>query len=69
MKVVIYDGGKKGFGERGLTSNLNEMHKSEMLNLDHFKQNGIIGLFNTQLMKLFYKIKYLRRIIISRGNK
>ncbi|KHT52228.1 glycosyltransferase family 2 protein [Vibrio sinaloensis] len=69
MKVVIYDRGKKGFGERGLTSNLSEMHRSEMLNLERFKQIGIIGLFNTQLMKLFYKIKYLRRIIISRGSK
>lgn len=69
MTIVIYDGGKKGFGERGLTSNLNEMHRSEMLNLEHFNKSGIIGSVSTQLMKLFYKTKYLRRVIISKGNK
>lgn len=69
LKVVIYDGGKKGFGERGLTSNLNKMHISEMLNLEHFYNIGIIGFISTQIMKFFYKIKYLRRIIISKGKK
>ena len=63
-KVVNYGQGKLGFGFSGLSSNLKEMEKGELKNINYaFKQNYIN--FLTYIIAILYSIiKYFRRIII-----
>lgn len=68
-KVVIYDGDKRGFGVRGLSSNIKEMQKGLMKNLDEVYQRGSISKSYYIFVKIYNKLKYIRRIIISKLQK
>jgi glycosyltransferase involved in cell wall biosynthesis len=62
--LIIYDSGKRGFGERGLSSNLKKMYEGNVKNLKEFREMQIINTTYYYVLRLFYWLKYLRRIII-----
>jgi len=65
-QLVIYDQGKSGFGDGGLSANLVEMEKGELKNLKFAVQNGYITNFKYGLAVIFSILKYFRRILIVR---
>lgn len=68
--LVITGNGKKNFGESGLSANLKKMQHGTMLMLDICYKNSVItSWYKYQLLRLFYKIKYWRRLIISMRKK
>ena len=64
--LITYDGGKRGFGERGLSSNLEEMHKGNLKNIKEFKDLNIIDKKFYMFLKGFYILKYWRRIFLTK---
>ncbi|MDD5151450.1 MAG: glycosyltransferase family A protein [Flavobacterium sp.] len=68
-QVVIYDQGKSGFGQSGLSSNLKEMEKGELLNLKFAYNQGYISWVRYVIAVSFSILKYFRRIIIVRFRK
>lgn len=64
--LIIYDGGKRGFGERGLSSNLKKMYEGNVKNISEYKNNKFISYKFYLFLRLFYFIKYIRRILISK---
>lgn len=65
-KLVIYDGGKLGFGVSGLTANLEKMHESQLTNLKYFLDKKIIGKSMFYFLHAYYRLKYIRRILKTR---
>lgn len=63
-QVVSYGGGKRGFGESGLSRNYQEMHKGSLINIKELKESKEISLFFYIFLRFFYLIKYIRRILI-----
>lgn len=63
-QLVLYDQGKKGFGQSGLSSNLKEMEKGELRNLKFAYHNNFISAFKYIVAVIFSIIKYLKRIIV-----
>ena len=66
--LITYDGGKRGFGERGLSSNLSKMYEGNLKNIREYKDSKIISTPFYLFLRLFYFIKYIRRIIITKLN-
>lgn len=66
--LITYDGGKRGFGERGLSSNLIKMYEGNVKNLREFREVKLISLPFYLFLRVYYYIKYLRRIIITLKN-
>jgi glycosyltransferase involved in cell wall biosynthesis len=64
--MVDYAGGKAGSGVSGLSANLVEMEKGELLNLARCYKRGQIGLLSLVGYVGFSLVKFLRRIV-SRG--
>lgn len=54
---------KKYGCEKGLSSNLKEMHLGTLKNLNDLKKNGAISSFSFIIFNIFYEVKYIRRII------
>lgn len=67
--LIIYDKGKRGFGERGLSANLKGMYEGNVKNIREFKEMKLIKYNFYLFLRLFYLIKYTRRIIIAKRNK
>lgn len=65
--LVITGDGKPHFGHSGLSANLEAMHKGNLFILKDALNNRIIGLFSYYCFLFFYKIKYLRRILITKN--
>ena len=63
-QLTIFGDGKRGFGVSGLSANLKGMQQGSMDNLDEFRKMGIISTSFWILMKIFYNLKYIRRIVI-----
>ncbi|MBR1765163.1 MAG: glycosyltransferase family 2 protein [Ruminococcus sp.] len=63
-QLVVYDGGKRGFGSSGLSANLKGMYEGNKKNLSEIKNNHLITTPFYLTMIVFYKLKYLRRVII-----
>lgn len=64
--LIIYDGGKRGFGERGLSENLKKMYGGNVKNIREYREMKLIS-FNFYLfLRFFYFIKYIRRIMIAK---
>jgi glycosyltransferase involved in cell wall biosynthesis len=63
-QLVLYDQGKQGFGQSGLSANLLEMEKGELRNLKFAYNNKFISLVKYVFAVFFSVFKYLRRIII-----
>ncbi|WP_305814151.1 glycosyltransferase family 2 protein [Photobacterium leiognathi] len=62
--LVLTGNGKENFGESGLSSNLKMMHLGTLKMLELSYEDKNISRFDYIIFKLFYYIKYLRRIII-----
>ena len=62
-KLVNYSGGKLSFGESGLSSNLLEMWKGELANLNRAYQRGEVSWLSLRILRIYSRIKFLRRLI------
>ncbi len=63
-KLIIYGNGKEGFGSSGLSANLCEMEKGELLNLKFAYTNSYISFAKYSIAGLFSLAKFVRRVII-----
>lgn len=61
--------GKRRFGESGLSGNLQEMEKGELFNLKYAYKHFGIGFVEYIFLVLFSKIKYVRRIVVTKLRK
>lgn len=68
-KLIVYGDGKSGFGESGLSANLLEMEKGELLNLKFAYTNSYINGSVYILAKSYSLLKYVRRILIVKMRK
>jgi len=67
-QVVIYDGGnKKGFGESGLSQNIQEMHRGEISNFRYAKNLHNVGCLKYSVFVLFSYMKYIRRFLFVKS--
>ena len=64
--LVITGDGKPHFGHSGLSANLRAMYEGNLFILKDAMNNRIIGFFSYSFFLFLYKIKYLRRIIITK---
>ena len=64
-KIVLYDNNKRGFGSKGLSSNLLKMHRGNIDNYLYLYNSKKISLAFYLFLLLFEEIKYIRRIIIT----
>lgn len=69
MKVINYGDGKSGFGVSGLSSNLKEMHRGVIKNINFAYDNNLIDLKSFISALIVENLKYLRRILIVRLKK
>lgn len=67
IQMVYYGGGKSGFGFSGLSANLKEMHKGNMKNIAEMRINNYISKTTYLFLIIFYWIKYIRRIVITKA--
>lgn len=67
-RLIIYDGGKRGFGSRGLSANLAGMYEGNLKNIRELKNEKVISIPFYVFLRVFYYVKYIRRILISRFN-
>lgn len=66
---IIYDRGKRGFGSSGLSANLKEMHKGNLINFKELLERKSIS-FQFYIFILFFSyLKYFRRILICQIEK
>lgn len=68
-QMVIYDGGKRGFGGKGLSGNMHEMHKGNLKNIKELLTLGYISKAYYLALLVLYQIKYCRRIFIAKISK
>lgn len=66
QQVVVYDGGRRGFGVSGLSGNLKEMQAGFMKNLKELRQRNSIGLLFYIWVSAYSQLKYVRRIVICK---
>lgn len=52
---------KSTYGESGLSANMAQMHRGEILAINHLRQSGDIGLLSGSLTTAWMKVKYARR--------
>lgn len=67
-KVVSIGHGKRSFGERGLSANLYEMYRGNVVIFRNLRNRGEIGFFFYYFIRIFAYMKYLRRSIIININ-
>jgi glycosyltransferase involved in cell wall biosynthesis len=65
IQVVYYAGGKP-FGTSGLSSNLKKMYKGNIKNIKELKRDSMISNKFYMFLRVFYWVKYIRRIIITK---
>jgi glycosyltransferase involved in cell wall biosynthesis len=66
MHMVYYGGGKPTFGFSGLSKNLKEMYRGNVKNIVELKRESIIGERFYVFLRLYYWMKYIRRILITK---
>lgn len=66
VQLVCYGDDKRGFGMSGLSANLKEMHKGSVKNIKELKNKHIISRSFYWFLRLFYSLKYMRRILITK---
>lgn len=64
QNLIIFGDGKSGFGESGLSANLEEMEKGELKNLKFAYKEGWINPILYATTVCFSLLKYFRRILI-----
>jgi glycosyltransferase involved in cell wall biosynthesis len=67
--LVLYDQGKSGFGQSGLSANLKEMEKGELRNLKFAYDSKFISFSKYSFAVGFSVLKYFRRILIVKLKK
>lgn len=65
-RLIQYGFGKRGFGVSGLSSNLKGMYLGNVKNLKDIVQLGYIDKGFYYKMRIFFFLKYCRRILITR---
>lgn len=68
-QLVICGDGKPEFGSSGLSSNLQGMYKGNVRNIKELKEDGLISKSFYVFLRLFYSLKYLRRILLTKLRK
>lgn len=69
-KLTIFGyNNKHGFGDGGLSGNLNEMNKGEIRNHRYAFHNFNINIFTYCFARIFSYIKYIRRVMIVKIKK
>ena len=63
--LVEYDGGKRGYGDRGLSANLKQMHMGEKLNYMRCFARSDISFTLLNLLLAYAHAKYVRRVIAN----
>jgi glycosyltransferase involved in cell wall biosynthesis len=66
IKMVVYGGGKPGFGFSGLSANLKAMQEGTIKNIKELHNDGVISVSFYCFLRVFYLLKYFRRILITR---
>jgi hypothetical protein len=66
VQALEYGGGKRGFGVGGLSGNLKGMYEGNIKNIRELRDEGIINNLFFSFLRVFYVLKYYRRIIISK---
>lgn len=64
QRLTVYGDGKIGFGVSGLSANLYEMERGELMNLKFAYRQKYIGTLKYGVAVAFSIIKYFRRILI-----
>ncbi|WP_128896347.1 glycosyltransferase family 2 protein [Longirhabdus pacifica] len=67
--LVLFGDGKPAFGFSGLSANLKEMHKGTIKNIKELVEKSLITKKFYLFLRVFYLLKYYRRIIITKRNK
>ncbi|MFK2087503.1 glycosyltransferase family 2 protein [Bacteroides fragilis] len=65
QSYLIFGSGKRGFGHSGLSANLKEMQKGEIMNLIYVKRKGYITNSLFVIAIIYSYLKYLRRLFIQ----
>lgn len=68
-QTITYGFGKSGFGDSGLSANLEGMYKGNVKNLVEIHRLGYISTPFFYLMRFYQWMKYIRRIILCRLRK
>lgn len=69
VSLVKLGCGKPSFGYSGLSANLKGMYLGNVKNLKELKKNKDITFLFYKLMRIFYVLKYFRRILITKMRK
>ncbi len=67
--LVYTGGGKRSFGESGLSANMPKMYEGEILALKGAKKRKQINLFEYLGFYLWLTLRYYRRILIVKSSK
>lgn len=62
--LVVYGGGKPGFGATGLAGNLEKMYEGERINLRYVLKCKYIGRATYLFLLAYGWLKYIRRVVI-----
>lgn len=68
VQMVYFGEGKPEFGFSGLSANLKEMHLGNIKNIKELKGRHLISIKFYLFLRVFYYLKYIRRIIITKLN-
>ncbi len=63
-QVIVYGDNKRGFGVSGLSANLRKMYQGNVDNIRELRQTHVITLRFFMFLRVFYLLKYWRRILI-----
>ena len=66
-QVIEFGHGKRGFGSAGLSGNMKAMHQGNIRNIKILKKNCVISCGFYCFLRIFYQLKYYRRVLLSRG--
>lgn len=64
--LEIAGGNKRAYGESGLSSNLEEMHKGNIYNLKELKLNKIISTPEYAFWRALFFVKHIKRVILTK---
>lgn len=65
-QVIWFGHGKRGFGVSGLSGNVKAMHQGNIRNIKFLKERKLISTAFYLFLRVFYQIKYVRRVLLSR---
>lgn len=66
VTLINYGFGKRGFGESGLSANLKGMYDGNVKNIKELKADKIISSSFYYFLRVFFWLKYIRRIVITK---